>query len=308
MLTWKRNVARQEHTRGEDTGKALSYGCILRCSSAFSGLFLLSGGTSLWIKLLVILSFLLPLYFLYRRINDPENLRWEDGARGEILVGNELEKLHREDFHVFHDYYSEGRGNVDHFLVGEPGIFVMETKAWKGEVTVENGRFLVDGRPKTEKDPIKQVGGEAKDIFTLIRESTGMNPFVRPVLCFSRADLLHYKAVRGVEITSVGSLNRTIMQLGQRTPDKDRLSPSQVRIASQRLQNRLGESPAAEPGFPPDEPGRVERVLNSGGFFIALYFLVTLAVSVILAGQTAQSLENIAALYRFIASVWAYYL
>lgn len=262
--------------------------------------FLLSMETDLKTALLAVLLFLVPLYLIHRQINSVTNLRWENGARGEILVGKELEKLHKEAFHVFHDYYSEGRGNVDHFMVGTSGIFAIETKAWKGEITFENDRFLVDGKPTTMKDPIKQVKGEAKDIYELVRKSCGMSPFVRPVLCFSKGELRHYEAVRGVEVTNVGSLNRTIMQLAQRIPDDHRLSLSQVRVISQRLREHLGELPAAAPGSPPEEPSRLQRALKSGGFFVACYLFFTFLVSVIFAGSTAQFLEDLAELYRLV--------
>lgn len=271
-------------------------------------LFLLSGETDLKTVLLVVLLFFGSLYPIWRKVNSPENLRREDGARGEMLVGRELEKLYKEGFHIFHDYYSEGRGNVDHFLVGPPGVFVVETKACKGEITFENGRFLIDKRPTTKKNPIKQVKGEEKDIRGLVKSCGIKSFYIRPILCFSKGELRHHKPVDGVEITSVGSLNRTIMQISQRIHDDYRLSPLTVREVSKRLQKHLGELPAAAPGSPPEELTRTQRILKSGGFFVALYFLVTFVVSVIFAGQMAQSLEGVADIYRFIESIWAYYL
>ncbi len=234
--------------------------CFLWPVLAFA--FLLGENVSITTSLLVFLLFLAPVYLIYRRMSASDRLG--DGARGEILVGEELEKLHKEGFHIFHDYFSEGRGNVDHFVIGLPGIFVIETKAWKGEITFRDDRFLVNGRPTTMKDPIKQVKGEAKDIHELIRTSCGIWTFVYPVLCFSKCELRQYESVREVEITNVGSLNRTIMQLAQHVPDDDRLSPSQVRVISQRLQKRLGEAPAAAPDSPPERTRKSAENSNLG--------------------------------------------
>ena len=271
-------------------------------------LFLLSGETDLKTVLLVVLLLLGSLYPIQRKINSPENLRREDGARGEMLVGRELEKLHKEGFHIFHAYYSEGHGIVDHFVVGQPGVSVVETKAWKGEITFENDRYLIDNKPTTMKNPIKQVKGEEKDIRDLVT-SCGIESFyVRPILCFSKDELRHHKPVDGVEITSVGSLNRTIMQLSQRIHDGYQLSQPTVREVSKRLQRLLGELPAAAPGSPPEELTRTQRVLKSGGFFVMLYFLVTFVVSIIFADRMAQSLEGVADIYRYIGSVWRYFL
>jgi hypothetical protein len=269
--------------------------------------FLLAGDADIQTTLLVLLVFLASLYLITRRI-EAESALVEDGARGEILVGRELEKLHKEGFHVFHDYFAEGRGNVDHFVVGEPGIFAIETKAWKGEITFENDRFLVDGRPTTLKDPIKQVKGEARDVHELVEKQTGINAFVRPVLCFSKGELRHHEPVNKVEVTTVGSLNRTIMQMSHRAPDYRRLSSSQVRVISQRLQKYLDQLPASAPGSPPEEPGRMRRALTSGHFFVACFLLYMVILSAIFAGATSQMFEDLAELYGFLDLVWERHL
>ena len=56
-------------------------------------------------------------------------------------MGQELERLYQEGFFVFHDWDS-GKGNVDHFVVGPKGVFAVETKALKGEITCENEKLL----------------------------------------------------------------------------------------------------------------------------------------------------------------------
>lgn len=72
---------------------------------------------------------LVALALISDKATDEINARWGEGARGEFRVGEELEKLYKDGFHGFHDWYS-GRGNVDHFVVGAQGIFAVETKAW----------------------------------------------------------------------------------------------------------------------------------------------------------------------------------
>ena len=48
---------------------------------------------------------------------------------GERAVGQHLERLRESGIHVFHDVPGDGF-NIDHVLVGEQGIFTVETKTF----------------------------------------------------------------------------------------------------------------------------------------------------------------------------------
>jgi hypothetical protein len=75
---------------------------------------------------------------------------WETGARGEVLLGNRLDKLVERGIHVLHDRRIPGtRANIDHLVVGTRGVFVIDAKRYKGRprLQVEGGLF----RPRTEK-------------------------------------------------------------------------------------------------------------------------------------------------------------
>lgn len=258
--------------------------------------FLLPDMTNRWYVLLMFVLLGLVVWLEIKRWEDA-NSKWEAGARGEMRVGRELEKLYKEGFHVFHDYRAEGRGNVDHFLVGEAGVFVVESKAWQGEITSDGENIFVDGK-RCFGNPLKQVGGEAKDVRELIQNSCGMSVWVQSILCFCEGELRHYEKVRSVEVASLGSVNRLIMDVSRRNPDERRLSPSQTRVVSRRLQKRLGEQPASAPGMPPDKPNKLRSLLRLDRFFVALYVFFLLALSVVFADATATTLENLAGFYR----------
>jgi hypothetical protein len=49
------------------------------------------------------------------------------GYDGEVAVGQELSRLMRDGYHVFHDFPA-GRFNIDHVVVGSKGVFAVETK------------------------------------------------------------------------------------------------------------------------------------------------------------------------------------
>ena len=72
------------------------------------------------------------------------------GAAGEEIVGRELARL-PAGYHVFHALDAGGGvlmwrgGDIDHVVVGPTGVFAIETKNWRGPVTLADGQILLDG-------------------------------------------------------------------------------------------------------------------------------------------------------------------
>ncbi len=239
---------------------------------------------------------LVALYVLWDKGTDRIDQRWGEGARGEFKVGAELERLHKAGFYVFHDWDS-GRGNVDHFAIGPQGVFAVETKALRGEVTCEGGRLLVNGRPVPGKDIVRQAMGEAMDVKRLVRESSGLDPFVNAILCFSRAEVSCYEPVGNVEVTNLGSLNRAVVG------SPERYSPKEVKAISRLLEKRLGVGPAAGPGSPPEEPSRIARFVSRERNVVAAMVCLLVVLSVVFAGTTANLLEQLVDMYRSIEAI-----
>ena len=103
------------------------------------------------------------------------------GARGEEKVAGILKTL-PEAYHVFNDF-PVGRTRVDHVVVGPGGVFSIETKFWRGHVTVEDGHILLDGQLPS-RSPVAQAVKEA----TLVRNAlvaAGWSGLVTPVLAFA---------------------------------------------------------------------------------------------------------------------------
>src|SRR3954452_1114585 len=76
---------------------------------------------------------------------------FERGAEGEEATADILGALSAEGWRVFHDVRWPGRAqaNIDHVLVGPGGVFVIDTKAWTGEVEVRSGTLRQDGRRRS---------------------------------------------------------------------------------------------------------------------------------------------------------------
>lgn len=105
---------------------------------------------------------------------------WEKGAEGEELVAKQLAKLPRDRWMPLHDLaLGEGGRNVDHLVIGRPGVFTVNTKNLAGKVVVKGSSFLVNGFPSRDlhvaRDEAARVGerlsiavGETVDVAPVV--------------------------------------------------------------------------------------------------------------------------------------------
>ncbi len=107
--------------------------------------------------------------------------RFFKGARGEERVSWILRGL-PDRYHVFNDFLACG-SHVDHVVVGPAGVFAIETKNWRGVVTVEDGHVLVDGQLPS-RPPLAQAVREAGLVKAALAKS-GWSGNVTPVLAFA---------------------------------------------------------------------------------------------------------------------------
>lgn len=61
-----------------------------------------------------------------RKLNQIRNHR--RGLLGEQAVAEQLQSLSASGYRVFHDILKDGKGNIDHAVVGPAGVFAIETK------------------------------------------------------------------------------------------------------------------------------------------------------------------------------------
>lgn len=107
---------------------------------------------------------------------------------GERAVGQYLERLREDGFQVFHDVVGDGF-NVDHVLIGPPGVFTIETKTWSkprtgsSEITFD-GETLRAGTQEPDRNPVVQAKAQARWLRALLTESTGKQFDVWPAIVF----------------------------------------------------------------------------------------------------------------------------
>lgn len=159
------------------------------------------------------------------------------GAAGERAVAAALAPLERAGWIACHDLSSPGGGNIDHIVVGPPGVIVLDAKNWNGEVALCEGMLQVNGtrRPRALNGLEHQVA--------VVREALGD---VAPVAEVSGLVVLAGEEQKSFPMTYVGGLGVVgldglmpeITSRGERS-----LSGRQVDAVAHHLEARLARCP-----------------------------------------------------------------
>jgi Nuclease-related domain len=110
------------------------------------------------------------------------------GLDGEKAVGQELEKLRTQGCMVYHDIVGDNF-NIDHVVVSDKGIFLIETKTYSKpnlvnpKVRYEKGSLTIDGLGDMSKI-ITQVKASSTWLKRTLEESTGKTFLIKPVILF----------------------------------------------------------------------------------------------------------------------------
>jgi hypothetical protein len=111
--------------------------------------------------------------------------RWRQGAEGEKATAKSLRPLVRDGWTLVNDI-DTGRGNLDHILVGPPGILLLQSKNLHGMLSVSGGILMVRWR----EDPddgyehfrlAQQMRSRARDLEHELR-NRGLDHPVQPVV------------------------------------------------------------------------------------------------------------------------------
>jgi len=88
-------------------------------------------------------------------IFEKERINMRKGAVGEAVVALILDNF-PNDYWIVHDLKTP-LGNLDHVVVGPTGVYVIDTKNWRGIVSADgNGELLRNGEP-TDKPAVRPV-------------------------------------------------------------------------------------------------------------------------------------------------------
>lgn len=112
---------------------------------------------------------------------------WHAGKAGELAVTDALKALPNEYVLLNDLMLPDGRGNVDHLVIGPNGIFVIETKNYSGYVSCWGDRWYVNRREigslsKQAKRNAMAIKNSLEGVF---REYHARIPWVDPILAFT---------------------------------------------------------------------------------------------------------------------------
>lgn len=99
-----------------------------------------------------------------------------------------MEKLRTQGCMVFHDIVGEDF-NIDHVVVSDKGIFLIETKTYSKpnlvnpKVNYKKGKLTIDGLGDMSKI-ITQVKASSTWLKRTLEESTGKTFLIKPVILF----------------------------------------------------------------------------------------------------------------------------
>jgi hypothetical protein len=147
---------------------------------------------------------------------------WRLGARGERRTAGILARLERDGFVAFHDLAVPGSpANVDHLVVGPTGVFVIDSKFYRGVVRMGlDGRLWYGGRSLDRV--LGTLWWEAQQVAEALAGGPEIHVF--PVLCMHQTRLpwLEELTVDGIPVLAGSAL-----ELALRTP-RQPLTPAQV--------------------------------------------------------------------------------
>ncbi len=117
---------------------------------------------------------------------------WARGAAGEEHVARFLAKYVDKNVVLLHDRRIPGsRANIDHLAVAASGVWVIDSKRYKGKVAISKPLFgkaklVIGGRDKTKL--VDGLGKQVAVVNALLAEMAPQAP-VQGALCFVDADL-----------------------------------------------------------------------------------------------------------------------
>ena len=154
-------------------------------------------------------------------------IAWRTGAIGEERTGELLLPLEAAGFCILHDRaIPRSRANIDHIVVGPPGVFIVETKNYERKLSRRRKEQFAD-----------QAKREAAAVATVVAPLA-----VTPLVCVHRADLGWFKVVvDGVRFVSPRELIKLLRkEPAQLAPEDVTRVVGRIDLALKPASQRIG--------------------------------------------------------------------
>lgn len=147
------------------------------------------------------------LAFLLRFRVSADTTTWRRGAKGERRTARRLRRLGR-GWAVFHDLAIPGsHANADHLVIGPPGVFLIDSKHYRGRLTLTPEGSLWYGH-----HPLAGVLAIARWEAAVLSQALGT--IVTPMLCVHGAELPWGELMaEGIPVLAAGRIVPTLPAL-----------------------------------------------------------------------------------------------
>lgn len=159
---------------------------------------------------------------LVQLLRVPQSVQaWRQGAVGEERTARLLAPLTRRGFVVLHDLrVPRSRANIDHLVIGPTGVYVVDTKNYRGRVTLRRRTLWYGSRPLTRT--LDSIHWQASRLTAALgQDLVDAGVTIRPVLCLHAPQApRRRRPLHGVLIVP-GSALRRRLRAGPRVLDSD---------------------------------------------------------------------------------------
>jgi hypothetical protein len=141
----------------------------------------------------------------------PEAVAWQRGAGGERRTARLLSQLEQYGWAVLHDLAIPGsRANLDHLVIGPGGVFVIDSKQYRGRLQLDSSGRLWHGRYPLAPT-LRAVSWEADQAAQVLPDP---GVAVRPIMAVHGAQVPRGKVVvDGIPVVSAKRLPNMLRQL-----------------------------------------------------------------------------------------------
>lgn len=152
------------------------------------------------------------------------------GAEGERFVAYHLSGLQRQGYAVFHDLQM-GNWNIDHVVLGENGLFVIETKTRRKKQKATGGhesRATFDGdaiawEDYQDRESVAQATRNARALAQLLTKETGESVNAQAVVAIPGWWVTSTRRLEGVHVINAKGVESVVRSVDRR------IAPAQLR-------------------------------------------------------------------------------
>jgi hypothetical protein len=160
-----------------------------------------------------------------------DDRKWEIGARGEEILAESLAQR-CPDAMLLHDRrLPHSRSNIDHIAIAASGVYVIDTKRYKGKIQVQNPLFGTPTLRIAGRDRTKLIDGLLGQVAVVeaALQGLGADVPVRGCLCFVTPEgfladvglpMLRTLSVNGCQICYPRKLARRLNRAGPLSPER----------------------------------------------------------------------------------------